>query len=245
MNEYTNQSNDDTNPFTWNLIGKNLTFMAAEIILFLLITVVYEIITQESTSQDSTLKEILKIKSVSKEYTQGFTKHTAVSDVDINVQRGECFGLIGLNGAGKSTIFKMITGSLQPTYGNIVFGCERIGYCPQSNSLDEHLSVNSHLDIYAQIAGYDSTEAKAVTTYLMKEFALEQYRGVPCGNLSGGNKRKVCTATAMLGRPDLILLDEPTSGMDPATRRIVWKMIGSCAKRGRIFIKLLSTYSLF
>ena len=64
MKEYTNQSNDDTNPFTWNLIGKNLIFMAAEIILFLLITVVYEIITQESTSQDSTLKEILKIKAI-------------------------------------------------------------------------------------------------------------------------------------------------------------------------------------
>ena len=234
MEQYANQSTAEENPFSWDMTGKNLTFMAAEIVLFLIITILYEMYTNKSSNRDTSLKEILKLKSVSKDYSQGFIKHKAVCDVDISIERGECFGLIGLNGAGKSTIFRMITGSIQPSEGSITFGCERIGYCPQSNSLDDHLSVNSHLDVYAQIAGYNSNEAKTVTNYLMKEFALEQYRGVPCGKLSGGNKRKVCAATSMLGRPDLILLDEPTSGMDPATRRIVWKMIGACAKRGKI-----------
>ena len=236
MEQYANQSNAEGNPFSWDMTGKNLTFMASEIVLFLIITIAYEMFTSKSSNRDTSLKEILKLKSVSKNYSQGFIKHKTVSDVDISVERGECFGLIGLNGAGKSTIFRMVTGSVQPTDGSIMFGCKRIGYCPQSNSLDEYLSVNSHLDIYAKIAGYKSSEAKAVTNYLMREFALEQYRGVPCGKLSGGNKRKVCAATSMLGRPDLILLDEPTSGMDPATRRIVWKMIGACAKRGKYIV---------
>ena len=75
----------------------------------------------------------------------------------------------------------------------------------------------------------------------MAEFSLEQYRGVPCGKLSGGNKRKVCAATSMLGKPDLILLDEPSSGMDPSTRRIVWKVIGNCARKG----EYVCTYELY
>ena len=174
----------------------------------------------------------MTLKNVSKTYSTCTTEFEAVKNLNLTVGPHECIGLIGLNGAGKSTTFKMITGQLGCTCGNIDFGCNRIGYCPQNNSIDENITVEDHIWIYSRIAGYNRHEAITVTAELVKEFCLEPYLKVACGHLSGGNKRKVCTATALLGRPDLILMDEPTSGMDPGTRRLVWRNIENAVKKG-------------
>ena len=236
--QFTDEENSNyRNPFDWDIAGKNLCFLVIEMFIFFIANIIYEIIYDSNTTNSPEANETLSLENVSKTYSKCLNEFVAVKDTSLKVSKGECYGLIGLNGAGKSTTFKMITGQIRKTTGVIRFNCDRIGYCPQNNSLDDHITVQSHLQIYSRIAGYDSAEAQKVTELLMKEFTLEQYRSVPCGNLSGGNKRKVCTATSMLGNPKLILMDEPTSGMDPATRRLVWKNIGNAVKKGRLHNK--------
>lgn len=231
--QFSENNTSYKNPFEWDIVGKNLCFLAAEMVFFFMVNLIYEIINDSNTTNTPEAVEVLSLENVSKIYKSLFNTFVAVKGTSLKVMGGECYGLIGLNGAGKSTTFKMITGQIRKTTGIIRFNCDRIGYCPQNNSLDDYITVESHLQIYAKIAGYSSNEISKVTDHILKEFTLEQYRNVPCGNLSGGNKRKVCTATSMLGNPKLVLMDEPTSGMDPATRRLVWNNIGNAVKKGK------------
>ena len=219
-------------PFSWDIIGKNLSFLGAEILIFFFVNIIYEVIKDFGRSSNPSTQDVLVLKNVSKTYSTCTTEFDAVKNLNLTVGPHECIGLIGLNGAGKSTTFKMITGQLECTNGTIEFGCDRIGYCPQSNSIDDYITVEDHLWIYSRIAGYNLEESVRVTSELVKGFCLEPYMKVSCGHLSGGNKRKVCTATSLLGRPDLILMDEPTSGMDPSTRRLVWRNIENAVKQG-------------
>ncbi|XP_055994396.1 ATP-binding cassette sub-family A member 13 [Sorex fumeus] len=191
--------------------------------------------------------DILVLCNLSKSY-QGFLKRTtAVQDISLGVGRGECFGLLGANGAGKTTTFKMLNGDISPTAGHAVIrtsmgedvdpSCAdragiRIGYCPQQDALDELLTGWEHLRYYCSLRGIPKSCIPEVAGDLVQRLHLEAHVDKPVGTYSGGTKRKLSTALALLGKPDLLLLDEPSSGMDPCSKRYLWKTIMKEVREG-------------
>ncbi|XP_038218742.1 uncharacterized protein LOC119837297 [Zerene cesonia] len=174
----------------------------------------------------------------------------AVDDLTLGVPLGQCTALLGQNGAGKSTTFALLTGELRASAGAALLA-ERpaarrrlargdISYCPQQDALDPLLTVQETLRFYCQLRGL--TQQDEVINSTMEQFALRKYAAARCGALSGGNKRKVCAAVAFMGRNPLVLLDEPTSGMDPGSRARVGAACARAAGAGRAV--LLSTHAL-
>ena len=160
----------------------------------------------------------------------------AVNHLSFTVKRGECFGLLGINGAGKTTCFKMIGGSVMPTSGSIVLDghtfdsnpyeyYRRLGYCPQENTHTKRITVSDNLLYYARINGVPSSLLNNTVHTLIEECDLQEHRHKFADNLSGGNMRKLSTAISLIGSKDLILLDEMSTGVDPVARRKLWKTI--------------------
>jgi ATP-binding cassette subfamily A (ABC1) protein 1 len=177
----------------------------------------------------------------------------AVDNVCLSVSKGECFGLLGVNGAGKTTIFRMLTGSLPVTQGDaLILGHSvvknvrdvrrQVGYCPQFDAINKLLTGKEHLVLYARLRGLDDGEIQQNVLWCLCKLGLSQYGDVLAGNYSGGNKRKLSTAIALIGRPQLILLDEPTTGMDPNARRFLWQVIRSLTQNGHSII--LTSHSM-
>ncbi|XP_015191826.1 PREDICTED: uncharacterized protein LOC107074670 isoform X2 [Polistes dominula] len=183
-------------------------------------------------------EDILKTIKLRKEYSSVYGTNVAVQNLSIGVQPGKCFGLLGVNGAGKSTIFKMLTTEVIATAGRIVLRekdvdsgplCNgEIGYCPQTDALDGFLTPHQCLTIHAEICGLKNVP-KAVESTL-KRLDLLKYAHQRVSSLSGGNKRKLCTAIAVIAPVSVILMDEPTSGMDPATKDLVGCVIKHVTK---------------
>ncbi|ORX76945.1 P-loop containing nucleoside triphosphate hydrolase protein [Anaeromyces robustus] len=167
-------------------------------------------------------------------YTGKFVK-TAVVDVNFGVRNHECFGLLGPNGAGKSTTLNTVTSTIPQTTGNICFnGIEShlarlgeisMGYCPQHDILWKELTLREHLELFLSIRGYTPKEAFDYTTQYINALDLNDHQNKRTNDLSGGTKRKLSLLIAICGYPKEILLDEPTAGMDPSTRRFVWNTI--------------------
>ncbi|XP_070144515.1 glucosylceramide transporter ABCA12 isoform X2 [Drosophila kikkawai] len=147
----------------------------------------------------------------------------AVRQVHFSVQRGECFGLLGKNGAGKSTIFKLLTGQLQPNVGHIYFEQPGVSYCPQSNPLDPLLTVSECIRFYGRLRGIRQVDQ--FLDRMLDTYELRPYKEVKVRNLSGGNRRKLTVAVTCCGATPTVLLDEPTSDMDPVTRDLVYVTI--------------------
>jgi len=160
---------------------------------------------------------------------------TAVIDVNFGVRKHECFGLLGPNGAGKSTTLNTVTSTIPQTTGRVCFnGLEThiarlgeisMGYCPQNDILWKELTLREHLEFFLTIRGYSSEESKTYATEYINAAGLEEHQNKRIENLSGGTKRKLSLLIAICGYPKQILLDEPTAGMDPSTRRLVWNII--------------------
>ncbi|KAH8272412.1 hypothetical protein KR026_006078 [Drosophila bipectinata] len=147
----------------------------------------------------------------------------AVRQVHFSVQRGECFGLLGKNGAGKSTIFKLLTGQLQPNVGHIYFEQPGVSYCPQSNPLDPLLTVSECIRFYGRLRGIRQLEQ--FLDRVLDTYELRPYKDIRVRNLSGGNRRKLTVAVTCCGYTPTVLMDEPTSDMDPVTRDLVYATI--------------------
>nr|XP_015839741.1 PREDICTED: uncharacterized protein LOC655486 isoform X4 [Tribolium castaneum] len=176
---------------------------------------------------------------VAKKVVKTYGLKTILQSVTLRVCRTICFGLLGANGAGKSTIFNILTKSLFFDEGTVVVEgvpitrndyTKKIGYCPQENYLNFYLTGRELVYTFACLKGYSDTDAQQVTKHLLKAFELEKYQDKPCSDYSGGNKRKLCSCLAFVGSPQIILLDEPTSGVDPSSRRTFWKIIRSWKK---------------
>jgi ABC-2 type transport system ATP-binding protein len=172
-----------------------------------------------------------------------FGKFIAVKGVSFKVQRGEIFGLLGANGAGKTTTFRMLCGLLPVTSGDVrVAGLDlrratahargRLGYMAQRFSLYADLTVLQNLRFFASAYGLDRSRSKKRIRWALQAFELEDYRNTSSGILPQGFKQRLAMAAALLHEPDILFLDEPTSGVDPLARRDFWQRINALAEAG-------------
>jgi ABC-2 type transport system ATP-binding protein len=172
-----------------------------------------------------------------------FGDFTAVSNLTLDVRRGEIFGLLGPNGAGKSTTFRMLCGLLPATSGEIrVAGRNlrrsrakaraRLGYMAQQFSLYGQLSVTENFKFFGRAYGLSGSRLKERMAWAFDEFGLDDWQDKPAALLPGGYKQRLSMATALLHEPDILFLDEPTSGVDPFARREFWLRINGFAEQG-------------
>jgi len=178
-----------------------------------------------------------------RELTRRFGDFTAADRITFAIGRGTIFGLLGPNGAGKSTTFKMMCGLLRPTSGSArVAGFDlyrsasaarsRLGYMAQKFSLYGDLSVAQNLDFFAGIYGLSRDRRRTMTGQMIESFGLAPYLGSDAGALPLGFKQRLALACAVMHEPDVLFLDEPTSGVDPLTRRDFWSHINALVERG-------------
>ena len=162
-----------------------------------------------------------------------FGATTALRDVSLTIERGELFALLGPDGAGKTTFFRIVAGLLRPTSGSIdVHGVRTFGLVPQRFSLYEDLTIDENLHLRAELYGVPRDVARARTADLLARVGLDRFRSRLAGALSGGMKQKLALVSALLTQPELLLLDEPTTGVDPVSRREFWILLNQLHHEG-------------
>lgn len=172
-----------------------------------------------------------------------FGETIAVDDAHLRVPRGAVFGLLGPDGAGKSTLIRMLVTVLRPDAGDaVVFGesvrtapqrvTPRIGYMSQKFSMYPDLTVAENIDFFATIRGVPRRERRTRALSLLGSMALAEFADRQAGRLSGGMKQKLMLATTLMHSPDLLLLDEPTTGVDPVSRREFWRILAGLRRDG-------------
>jgi len=214
-----------------------------------------EDITEETQRVAKTDKESLPVRlhHVSKNY--GSVQ--AVKEISFGLEFGECFALLGVSGAGKTTLFKCLTGEIYPSSGSIsIIGSDvttasgfqearrQIGYCPQFDAIFEGLTVREHLEIYATLKGVKRELRDQLIEKQIDDMDLRDYTNIHANNLSGGNKRKMSVAMAMIGNPPLIFLDEPSTGVDPQAKRFMWNIVSKISTLRKRSAVIITTHSM-
>jgi lipooligosaccharide transport system ATP-binding protein len=193
--------------------------------------------------------KIIDVQNLVKQYN-GFT---AVDDISFSVNKGEFFGLLGPNGAGKTTTIRMLYGFSPPTRGELrIFGKDigidwrrikaGIGVCQQENTLDPDLSVEQNLHVFAGYFAIPKREAAERSSELLDFFALGHKKDAKVAELSGGMARRLILARSLINRPDLLILDEPTTGLDPQSRHQVWEKLKALKEAGLTVV--ISTHNM-
>jgi ATP-binding cassette subfamily A (ABC1) protein 3 len=204
-------------------------------------------IARTSSSASSDGLRVLHVSKQFKSLTTGTVN--ALDNCTFGVKRGEVFGLVGPNGAGKSTTISMLRGEIKPDAGSLYIlshpllttleeARSHLGVCPQHDALDQ-MTVLSHLRFYAGIRGVRNIEDSVQN--LVRAVGLAPFADRMANKLSGGNKRKLSLAIALVGNPEVLLLDEPSSGMDPLAKRSMWKTLSRFVPNRSI---LLTTHSM-
>jgi ABC-2 type transport system ATP-binding protein len=194
--------------------------------------------------------QIIKIANLFKTYQNGVKANVAIS---FEVYEGETFGVVGPNGAGKTTLLRQMTGELLPSSGKIeINGIDVIarpleikkiaGICPQEIFPFGHLKVWEHIYFLTRLKGVSKSDATKKADIVLKALRLDTYRDRVIDELSGGLKRKLVTASALSNRPKLLFLDEPTTGLDPESRRSVWNVIKQMTKEDHATVVLTTHY---
>ncbi|XIA67566.1 nodulation factor ABC transporter ATP-binding protein NodI [Bradyrhizobium sp. TZ2] len=176
---------------------------------------------------------------------------TVVNGLSFTVARGECFGLLGPNGAGKSTITRMVLGMASPDAGKITvlgepvpararLARKGIGVVPQFDNLDSQFTVRENLLVFGRYFGMSVREIEAVTPSLLEFARLDNKANAHVADLSGGMKRSLTLARALINDPQLLVMDEPTTGLDPQARHLIWERLRSLLARGKTI--LLTTH---
>ncbi len=202
---------------------------------------------QSTIRQPPTAEAVVAVRGLTKVFKDfwGRPKARAVDNVDFEVRRGEVFGLLGPNGSGKSTTVKMLLGLLHPTKGHIeVFGKSprhvatkaRIGYLPEESYLYRYLNSHETLDFFGNLFHLTPGERAQRTEQLLDMVGLTQTRTRTVGEFSKGMQRRIGLAQALINDPDLVILDEPTAGLDPIGCREVKDLILALARRGKTVI---------
>ena len=215
-------------------------------------------IIEENNNKDEFFA--VRIKNLQKIYKNGCCSKAkdnviAIKNLNFCIKQGECFGLLGLNGAGKTTTFKCITQELSQDNGTIFINGKNIigkfnelnelfGYCPQFDAIFELLTVYENLEFFASIKGIKKNLIKKLVNTMIKEMSLDEFKDKISGQLSGGNKRKLAVAISMIGNPPIILLDEPSTGMDPEARRFMWSVIHKMSTKGKKSSVIMTTHSM-
>jgi ATP-binding cassette subfamily A (ABC1) protein 2 len=194
-------------------------------------------------------RDLVRILNVTKTYSSlqnGRTK--AVNGVHLGVQQGEIFGLVGSNGSGKTELFKLLTIDTTPSEGTIFVDCHNsmkrmrdiwkcIGYCPQQDALFDQMTAHQHISLYATLRGCPRRLLNKVATSAIREMDLTSNTAKKMTSAySGGMKRKLSCAIALLGDPKIVIMDDPTAGMDPRSRRFLWTLIKKLNEAGRTVI---------
>ena len=213
-------------------------------------------VEESGIEDDEVSKELTRVTSSSDglrvlHVTKAFGSNVAVQDVTFGVKRGEVFALLGPNGAGKSTTISLIRGDIQPSHkGGEIFvenipiskrraaARSHLGVCPQFDAMDQ-MTVLEHLQFYARIRGVSDVEHNV--REVIRAVGLETFAGRMAAKLSGGNKRKLSLGIALMGNPSVLLLDEPSSGMDAVSKRVMWRTLASVVP-GRSLV--LTTHSM-
>ncbi|XP_048579731.1 phospholipid-transporting ATPase ABCA3 isoform X2 [Nematostella vectensis] len=204
-----------------------------------------------SLNPEQIKKESVIVKDLTKVYHG--SDRTAVDHLCIGIPRGECFGLLGVNGAGKTTTFSMLTGDQSISEGTAYLDGydiqthlkevqQRIGYCPQFDAFIERMTGREMLTMFARLRGVQPDKIPNVVSTTIEHLNLGKWADKLCGDYSGGNKRKLSTAIALVGNPPIIFLDEPTTGMDPVARRFLWDSLTHVMKGGRSIV--LTSHSM-
>jgi ABC-2 type transport system ATP-binding protein len=191
---------------------------------------------------------VIRTEELSKTYPGGIL---AVDHLDLEVHAGEIFGLLGPNGAGKTTTAGMLTTRVIPTGGRALVGGvdvvahptaakQLIGVVPQTNTLDRSLSVFENLYFHGRFFGMNAKTAKAEANRLLTRFRLTDRASVPVLALSGGMAQRLMVARAIMHRPTILFLDEPTAGLDPQSRIALWEILGELHQDGQTI--LLTTH---
>src|SRR3954469_23098695 len=167
----------------------------------------------------------LRVEAVSKRYGD----RRALHDVSFDAAPGETVAIIGPNGAGKTTLLQILAGSLAPTSGE-VHAPRGIGWVPQQAAVYGKLSVEENLRLFARLEKVSDVEA--VVSRMLDQTGLRDRAGDETGRLSGGNRQRVNIAVGLLSEPPVVLLDEPTSSLDPRQREVLWEFVGGLAERG-------------
>ncbi|KRW99021.1 P-loop containing nucleoside triphosphate hydrolase [Pseudocohnilembus persalinus] len=211
-----------------------------------------EAIQVATTSPEKYTIRINQLRKVFKT-RQGYNE--AVDNLSLGIKNGEVFTLLGQNGAGKTTTFKILSGDIQPTSGeahiqgydlqtNMREARKYIGYCPQFDALLDKLTSKEHLYLYCAIKGIPKKMHKKLVEKKIKEMDLSKFENVQAGTYSGGNKRKLSVAIAMIGNPPIVFLDEPSTGIDPKARRYMWSVISKIATERKRSSIILTTHSM-
>jgi ABC-2 type transport system ATP-binding protein len=174
---------------------------------------------------------VLRAEALNKRYAE---RH-ALRDVSFTAARGELLAIIGPNGAGKTTLLQILSGALRPTSGNVELADRRIGWVPQQPALYSKLSVAENLRLFARLEKVGDVEA--VVGQMLEQTGLRERADDEVGRLSGGNRQRVNIAIGLLSQPDVLLLDEPSSSLDPRQREVLWDFMGGLvADRGTTIV---------
>ncbi|KAJ6363443.1 hypothetical protein OIU78_003587 [Salix suchowensis] len=243
--------------FDWNVTGASLCYLGFESIDALNFDEDIDVQTERNRVLAGSIDNaIIYLRKLRKVYPgEKHRTKVAVCSLTFSVQAGECFGFLGTNGAGKTTTLSMLTGEESPTDGSaFIFGKDmrsnpkaarrHIGYCPQFDALLEFLTVQEHLELYARIKGVADYRIDDVVMEKLLEFDLLKHANKPSFTLSGGNKRKLSVAIAMIGDPPIVILDEPSTGMDPIAKRFMWEVISRLSTRQGKTAVILTTHSM-
>ncbi|MBN2479152.1 MAG: ABC transporter ATP-binding protein [Parachlamydiales bacterium] len=196
---------------------------------------------------------LIEIKEIKKIYFSKREKTEALKGISLDIKEKEIFGLLGVNGAGKTTLSSIIASLLKPTEGDVLLHGQSIykdissyrrviGFCPQSQNLDLDLNVKENLIFAGRYYSLGKKEINNRMEELLEKFDLKKYEKASLDSLSGGYKQRFMIARTLMHNPKLIIMDEPTVGLDPRLRRVLWKIIMDLKDEGKTVI--LTTHYL-
>jgi len=191
--------------------------------------------------------DILSVVNLRKSYGNGGSKSVVVDGLSFSLRRGECYGLLGPNGAGKTTTLRLCLGLTAPDSGDITLvGCRipeearparlRVGVVPQADNLDPDFTVEENLLVFGRYFGAGDDEIKARIPKLLEFANLTSKKDARIAELSGGMKRRLTLARALVNDPDLIFMDEPTTGLDPQARHMIWDRLKTLLNEGKTIV---------
>ncbi|KDO30100.1 hypothetical protein SPRG_05291 [Saprolegnia parasitica CBS 223.65] len=267
--------------FDWDVAGADVVYLAIEAVLYPLLAigidyllcfpsiarrlfrdpvveaetpfpVDHDVEVEAARVQAGPEHDVVSMSSLRKVYKDG---KVGLATLSLGLPRGECFGFLGTNGAGKSTTMKILTGEIGASSGSAQLqGLDivsqqlairrYIGYCPQFDALLDLLTVREHLELFATLKGVSSTHTRHAVDAKIEQLGLTPFEHCLAKTLSGGTKRKLSVAIALIGAPPVLFLDEPSTGMDPGTRRFLWELISDVSTRSKTATVFLTTHSM-